>query len=141
MRLGFVFLICLTLITTGCLSDQGRDDPSAPLEMSVPTIDEDWSEAPGALVEGVLEVEVSEDVVFFILLTEGTRYGLVFWPDTSALNGDTVQLISPDGEVLASAGETVAVGGGEFPHGEQFWGGGPEVDGLWLASEVKTVGG
>lgn len=91
------------------------------------------NEYPAALAPGELDVVVTDDRAYFLLITEFDTYGLIFTEEVYGREGEPVQLVHEDGSVIATVGDQVEIGGGEYPQGEGNWSGGPEVDQYWLA--------
>ncbi|MCC5947159.1 MAG: hypothetical protein JJT89_01775 [Nitriliruptoraceae bacterium] len=62
----------------------------------------------------------------------------LFWPADYSLDTSTQDILDPEGAVVASIGDRVALGGGETPHRTQDW---PErcetPDRVWSVSSIE----
>jgi len=120
MRATLVAIATVSLV--GCAADPGGSTPSArtdasPAQPSLePTIEVTTSMKPvpssatGDALTGILGLQEVEGGCPYLETAEGMRYE-VLYPDGWELNRSPLQLVAPDGEAVARAGDEVTVRG------------------------------
>jgi hypothetical protein len=91
---------------------RGLDDPGASIGVFFPRYGS-MGPVPGALSEGRLEVK---DGCLWLVRTVGTRI-LPIWPGGYGVRGTvgSLEVTDSSGRVVATEGQSVRMGGGEYP--------------------------
>lgn len=99
-----------------------------------PSPDASSSEAAGVMITGVFASDSIEGGCAFLEAADGTRYEVIY-PDGWTLLRNPFRLQDPDGEIVASGGETVTVRGAEATDMGSICMVGP----IFRATEVVTI--
>lgn len=117
-------------------SMSASDDTRTPTAHFLPTIvqPEMFQDYPQALADGELSASNIDGVVYFVLGSGEIAFGLVLPPGYHALPGNPIALADADGQLVATVGDTVSFGGGEYPDGRALWEGGPPIASPWIVA-------
>lgn len=136
MKTPLYRLICLFVGLGLAAATLGGCSPSGSKATTLPTVtlERDLEDYPSALIEGTLASVEADGIVYFTVQVEDGVSGLVFPTGYGAVQDNPVVLTGPRGQRVAAVGESVSLGGGEYPQGGELWGQGPQVDDFWIVS-------
>jgi hypothetical protein len=117
------FVLLFALLLASCLDSSDEPSRQEVAEVPsgaqpIPTWDSPDPGEPGeaAAIEGVLRGDASVDGgCLWLEQSPSGKPSAVLWPEGFGARFDPVQLIGPDGEVVAQEGDTIIASGGEHP--------------------------
>lgn len=118
LALPAILLVAGCAVPGGSSPDSDRDEPGATQPAATPSLGlRSTKPAPapdpgGNTVTGVLGFDEIEGGCVFLEAADGTRYE-VLYPDGWELQPSPLQLVSPNGDVVARGGDEIAVRGSE----------------------------
>jgi hypothetical protein len=98
-------------------------------------------DSPGGMTSGVLAADTEGCVWLFDEGEEGEPLEpevALLWPAGYSFDTTTQQILDPAGEVVASIGDRVALGGGETPHRTPEWC--DVAERVWSVSSIEGRG-